>query len=329
MSRPRTHFTHFTLAQREIVRVMLGQKSSCAAIARVLRKSRISVWRELKRNANEGEFYYERHAQARMLRRRRAGKERSRKIENDLQLEARIENLLKSHYSPEQITGYMVRVGDLTPVCPKTIYRWVHRAWPTRKAFLRLKGRPRVPYGAHKRSWQPHKRHISERPPVVEKRRRVGDWEADLVHGSKDDSRHCLLSLNDRASGHCVVWKVRTLYSYPIAHIIAIALKGLPVKTITCDNGSEFGYHKLIEKKLKCQVYFADPNHPEQRGSNENLNGLLREFFPKGKSLAHVTQADATRVATLLNRRPRKRLGYDCPRNVFAAKSGLNPYIMR
>jgi IS30 family transposase len=114
-----------------------------------------------------------------------------------------------------------------------------------------------------------------------------------------------------------------------MAHTIATALKGLPVKTITCDNGSEFGYHKLIEKKLKCQVYFADPNHPEQRGSNENLNGLIREYYPKGQSLKHVTQADATRVAALLNRRPRKRLGYDCPRNVFAKKSGLSQFLVR
>jgi IS30 family transposase len=329
MSLHRARFAHFTIAEREIIRRMRTQKSSFVAIARLLNKSRISVWREVKGNTNEVGIYYEKHAHARMLRRRRNAKEKSLIIDNDLQMQAHIEKLLISHLSPEQIAGYMARSGYLRPVCHKTIYRWVHRKWKSRKAYLRFKGRPRVPCGFKKTMWQPHKRHISTRPLLVDKRRRVGDWEADLVHGTQDDSRHCLLTLNDRASGFCIIRKVATRHSFPIAHIIVLALNGLPVRTITCDNGTEFGYHKLIERKLKCQVYFADPNHPEQRGSNENLNGLVREFFPKGKSLAHVTQADALLAATLLNRRPRKRFGYECPRNVFAAMSGLSAYIIR
>jgi IS30 family transposase len=108
-----------------------------------------------------------------------------------------------------------------------------------------------------------------------------------------------------------------------------LALRGLPVHTITFDNGFEFGHHKTIEKLLKCQVYFTDVNSPQQRGANENFNGLVREFFPKGVSLAHVTQEDCKRVAIILNRRPRKRLGYDCPRNVFAAMSGRSTYLVR
>lgn len=309
---------------------MHSRKASCIAIARVLDKSRTSVWRELKRNTNEGEFYYERHANARMLRRRRAAKERSRIIDNDIQFETRVENFLKvQHLSPEQIAGHLARSGDLQGVCHKTIYRWIHRNWPTRKAYLRFKGRPRVPYGMRKRAWQPHKRHISTRPAVVEKRMRVGDWEADLVHGSQDDSRHCVLSLNDRASGINIFWKVTTLHAYSMAHIIAIALKGLPVKTITCDNGSEFACHKLIERKLHCHVYFADPGHPEQRGSNENTNGLLRQFLPKGKSLKHTTQAQLTIIAASFNSRPRKRFGYRTPRAVFAEMTGLSQYFIR
>jgi IS30 family transposase len=326
MAKPRRHFTHFTLAEREIIRRMHTRKFSCTEIARVLGKSRISVWRELKRNTNEGEFYYERHANTRMLRRRRVAKEPSRIIDNDLQFLVRIETFLKDrHYSPEQIAGYLAQVGDLQRVCHKTIYRWIHRNWPTRKAYLRFKGRPRIPYGTRKREWQPHKRHISTRPAIVAKRRRVGDWEADLVHGSQNDSRHCILTLLERVTGVIIMWKVATLHAYPMAHIIAIALKGLPVETITCDNGSEFGHHRLIEKKLKCQVFFTDPGHPEQRGSNENANGLVREFYPKGESLKHVTQGELNERAGLLNSRPRKRLGYRTPRSVFAELTGLPP----
>lgn len=274
-------------------------------------------------------MYLERHAQAAMLRRRKAAKEDRRLIDADIQLTMRIEELLKNSLSPEQIAGYMKRVGHLRPICHQTIYNWIHRRWQSHKAYLRFKGRPRVPYGAGKRLWQPQKRHISERPLIVEKRRRAGDWEGDLVHGCKDDSRHALLTLVDRASGFAVVWKVQTLQPHLMAHHIKIALKGFPVHTITFDNGFEFGHHRSIEKLLKCKVYFTDSHSPEQRGSNENFNGLLREFFPKGKSMAHVTQNQATHVAAILNRRPRKRFGYDSPRSVFAAMTGSNPYLTR
>ncbi len=274
-------------------------------------------------------MYLERHAHAAMLRRRRAAKEKYRVIDADLQLAMNIESLLKNSLSPEQIAGYMKRASHLRPVCHQTIYNWIHRRWQSHKAYLRFKGRPRVPYGAGKRFWQPHKRHISQRPPVVEKRRRVGDWEGDLVHGCKDDSRHALLTLVDRASGFAIIWKVQTLYPHLVAHHVEIALRRFPVHTITFDNGFEFGHHRTIEKLVKCKVYFTDTHSPEQRGSNENFNGLLREFFPKGKSLAHVTQQHASHVAAILNRRPRKRFGYESPRNVFAAMTGLKPYVSR
>lgn len=308
---------------------MLSRRMSPAKIAHFLGKHRSTIVREIRRNTNAGGIYYELHAHKNMLRRRKAAKAPCLIIDNDLQLQANIERLLRNSLSPEQIVGYMRRTGNLRSLCHQTIYDWVHRRWQSRKAYLRFKGRPRLPYGAGKNFWHPHKRHISERPLIVTKRRRAGDWEGDLVHGTKDDSRHALLTLVDRASGFGVIWKIRTLYPHTVAHIVEIALRGFPVHTITFDNGFEFGHHKTIEKLLKCQVYFTDVNSPQQRGTNENFNGLVREFFPKGTSLAHVRQEDATRVATILNRRPRKRLGYECPRNVFAAISGLSPYLMR
>ena len=302
---------------------------SAAEIARVLGKHRSTIAREIRRNVNAAGFYYEPHAHTSMLRRRKAAKSAYLVIDNDLQLETKIEQLLRSTLSPEQIVGYMRRTGNLRSLCHQTIYNWVHRRWQSRKAYLRFKGRPRIPYGAGKNFWHPHKRHISERPLVVIKRRRAGDWEGDLVHGIKDDSRHALLTLVDRASGFGIIWKIQTLYPHVVAHIIEIALRGLPVHTITFDNGIEFGHHHTIEKLLKCKVYFTDVNSPQQRGTNENFNGLVRERFPKGTSLVHVTQADASLAAMILNRRPRKRLGYDCPRNVFARMSGISPFITR
>ena len=223
----------------------------------------------------------------------------------------------------------MQRAGHIRRLCHQTIYDWVHRHWQSRKEWLRFKGKTRVPYGMRRDAWQPDKRHISERPRVVEKRARVGDWEGDLVHGTKADSRHALLTLVDRASGFGIVWKIQSLYPEYVAAVVILALKGLPVHSITFDNGFEFGHHKTMEKKLSCEVYFTDTKSPEQRGANENFNGLLREYFPKGKSLRHVIQEDCKRVAALLNGRPRERLGFETPRAVFTRMAGLNPYLLR
>jgi IS30 family transposase len=326
----KSRYTHLTLAEREIIRKLRTQKRRPAYIARVLGKHRSTICREIKRNTNESAiYYYEVHAQAAMRRRRLAAKAQYRLIDNDPQLQQYVENLLKNTQSPEQIAGYTRRARLRRPLCHKSIYSWIHREWRTRRSYLRFKGRPRVPYGMCKRLWQPHKRHISARPRIVEKRMRAGDWEADLVHGTRDDSRHSLLTINERASGFLIVRKLTTLNPLVVAHRFAEALKDLPVHTITCDNGFEFAQHKRIEKLIGCQVYFTDTHSPQQRGSNENLNGLLREFFPKGTSMAHVRQIDATQAATILNRRPRKRLGYDCPRNVFADLTGASYFLVR
>jgi IS30 family transposase len=326
---PRKPFVQITLAEREIIRSMLTQRRPVREIANVLGKHRSSIFREVNRNTNAGGIYDARHAHAFLRRRRLEARFKFRIIDNDLQLQMELERLLENSLSPEQIVGYINRVGHIRTVCRQAIYEWVHRDWQTRKLYLRFKGRPRVKYGERKGSWQPHKRHISERPQIVEKRRRAGDWEGDLVHGSKDDSRHALLTLVDRFSGLNAAWKVRTLSARVMAHYVDIALRRFPVHTITFDNGFEFGHHKTMEKLLDCKVYFTDVNSPEQRGSNENFNGLLREYFPKGKSLAHVTQEEVDRVSDILNRRPRKRLGFECPRDVFAAMTGISKYNLR
>jgi transposase, IS30 family len=320
----KNRYTHVAYGEREIIRLMLAAKHSPAQIAKFLGKHRSTVCREIKRNANGGGLYYERHAHTIMLKRRLAGKAPHRRIDRDYILQAYVEDLLKKSFSPEQIQGYMRRSAYAQSLCHKTIYSWIHRRWQSRKAYLRFKGRPRVPYGLKKRLWQPHRRHISDRPAIVEKRSRVGDWEIDLVHGNKDDSRHSLLTLNERKTGFCIIRKLTSLSPLIVAHVITHALKDLPVHTITSDNGFEFGQHKTIEKKVGCKMYFTDVNSPQQRGSNENLNGLIREFFPKGVSMAHVRQEDATAVAVILNRRPRKRLNFDCPRNAFAEETGAS-----
>jgi IS30 family transposase len=326
---PRKQFEQLSFTERQFIRAKLTEKMRVRDIARILHKHRSTVFREIRRNTNAGGLYDAHHAQSFLRKRRLEARKALRIIDNDVQLQMQVENLFERSLSPEQIVGYIKRAGHIRNISRQAIYEWVHREWRSRKTYLRFKGRPRVKYGERKNSWQPQKRHISERPAVVKKRRRAGDWEGDLVHGCKDDSRHAMLTLVDRASGHGVVRKVQTLSARPMAHIVGIALRNRPAHTITFDNGFEFGQHKTMEKLLGCKVYFTDVNSPEQRGTNENFNGLLREFFPKGKSLAHVTQAEVDRVADILNRRARKRLGYECPRDVFAAMTGIPTHKLR
>jgi IS30 family transposase len=299
------------------------RRTSISAIAKLLNKHRSTVCRELKRNSDTDTFYDERHARAKARDRRKAGKANFLLIENNPALQQYLLDRFAQRYSPEQIVGWMRVSGYWYPVCQRTIYNWIRRDWRSRKHLLRFQGRPRVPYGMRKEYWQPHKRHIRERPAVVARKRRVGDWEADLVHGTQDDSRHCLLTINDRLTGDLIIRKIQTLKPVLVAHHFEIALRGLPVHTITVDNGIEFGHHKTIEKLLKCKVYLTNSNSPQQREANENTNGLIRQYFPKGRSLKHVTQLEASLVALELNRRPRKRLGWHTPARVFAALAGI------
>jgi transposase, IS30 family len=327
--RTRKPFVQLTLSERGIIRRMLTRKCRVREIADVLGKDRSTIFRELKRNRNAGNIYLENQAQSIVRKRRLSARTKCRIIENDVLLERSVEKLLRFGLSPDQIAGYMRRSRQHRAMSYRTVYRWVHREWQSRKALLRFHGKPRAPYGSRKNGWDPNKRHISARPAIVQKRERVGDWEADLVHGTQDDSRHCLLTLNDRATGFCIIRKLGALDSRTVGYAITHALKSLPVRTITCDNGSEFGRHRMIERRLKCKVYFTDSNSPQQRGSNENLNGLVRQFFPKGRSMRHVEQLHATEVARRLNGRPRKRLEYQAPRRVFAAKTGKSPLFVR
>jgi len=325
----RPPFKQIVSSEREIIRRMMVQKKTVPEIAKLLGKHRTSIWREVKRNTNAAGIYYEIHAQGLLRRRRIQSRENFRLLENDPMLEAYVERMLKFGLSPEQIDGFMHKSSYRRPISYRTVYRWVHRRWQSRKSFLRFSGKPRAAYGSKKDSWDPNKRHISSRPQIVEKRERVGDWEADLVHGTQDDSRHSILSLVDRATGFCILRKLTALDSITVSRNMVAALQDLPVKTITCDNGFEFGRHKRLEASLRCRVYFTDVNSPEQRGSNENLNGLLRQFFPKGQSLAHVTELQVADVAARRNGRPRKRFNFDSPRYLFAAKAGKSPYFSR
>ncbi len=161
------------------------------------------------------------------------------------------------------------------------------------------------------------KRHISEQPKIVEKRRRIGDWEIDTVMGSGD--LHCIVTLIERKSGFSLIGKIKCRTKKEVNACVIRLIKSQrgKIKTITADNGTEFHGYKDIEKKTGAKFYFATPYHSWERGTNENTNGLIRQYLPKRKSMASLTQEKCNRIAHELNTRPRKRLAFRTPLDVY------------
>jgi IS30 family transposase len=188
---------------------------------------------------------------------------------------------------------------------------------PHLKQYLRRQGKRRRRYGTKRipSRYQANKRSIHERPPIQS----IGHWEGDTVLGSERKLR--IVTYVDKVSGYLIAAK--TLGGADaIHHQAKRQFRGMPCNSITYDNGSEFALHQLIERDCNTTVYFADPGAPHQRGANENCNGLLRQYFPKGSSFATITNSDVQKAVTKLNNRPRKRLNYLTPRE-FLEKEGV------
>lgn len=223
---------------------------------------------------------------------------------------------LKKHESPEQIAGVL---GTLSA---STIYRYINERAPHLKKFLRSKkGKYRRRRGTKKREKareQAKRRRIDERPVVVERRGRLGDWEGDTMQGS--DKRVRIVTFVDRRSGYLVAFLLPLMRAELLTTLALKRFSRMPKarrKTLTLDNGTEFSDWERLEKKSGLTVYFAYPYRAWERGSNENTNGLLRQYFPKNLDFNLITPEELASVVKRLNERPRKRLGFRSPRQVF------------
>ncbi|MNQ35646.1 Integrase core domain protein [compost metagenome] len=205
-------------------------------------------------------------------------------------------------------------------------HEWIYRFIDVDKRgggllYLNLRHRRkryRKRYGSHDRRGKLHNRvSIAERPVEVEARERLGDWEGDTVHGVGGN----LVTLVDRKSGFLSAYPVKRRTRRQVTRAINLQFKGHVVHTLTLDNGKEFAGHERIALKSRCQVYFADPYASCQRGTNENTNGLLRQYFPKGSDFSALTVESVNRVVAKINLRPRKRLGWKTPYEVYAGVS--------
>lgn len=321
------HHTHLTLSEREDIMMLRREGESVSAIARAIGRDKSTVSREISRNmcakGTPREYYRASTAQKRYEARR----ERCRRprILDDVRLfELVATKFLEEQWSPEQIEGRLALELGSSPVSDTTVYRGIRQGRfdariGGRKAEARLRRRGKRRKGAAERRGRIAISHeISERPAEAEDRSAPGHWEGDTVAGRAGGA--CLLTLVDRSDGYLVGGKCRRKTAECVARKMPAALKGHRASTVTLDRGKEFARHARITEETGIEFYFALPHHPWQRGTNENTNGLLREYFPKGRSLANVTEKRVQEVYDKLNRRPRKRLGYRTPYEVHYSK---------
>lgn len=307
-------YQQITPAERYTFALLRKQGSSDTEIARITGRHRSTIWREFQRNFTTHDGAYrpskaQEHANARRWtprRNRRFGEPEW----------ALVASLLRQKFSPEQISGWL-RLHGLLEISHETIY--IH-IWRDKRRggqlwrYLRQPFKRRKRYNTNeKRGRAPGKRHITERPAVVDQRSEIGHWESDTVLGTGDN--HCILSMVERATGAVLIGKLshRNVDALNARLIELIHAHPGLFKTITADNGTEFHGFAEVERVTGVKIYFATPYHSWERGSNENTNGLIRQYLPKRTSMRHLTQAECNVIASSLNNRPRKRYGFRTP----------------
>lgn len=287
---------------------------SQSSIAKRLNRHRSTISRELKRNSIN--LVYRGQTAQKISHRRRCTAHKA--MFTNKTIINHIRRKLRQQWSPEQIVGTLRHC----PVSHQWIYRYIRRdksQGGTLYLNLRQARNPlRKRYGSNAvQSTIPNRIDISQRPVCVDKRLRIGDWEGDTVIGS--DLKSILVTLVERKTGLLRCAKLKSRHSRQVAQTIVRLLKPFKkhVHTITFDNGTEFGRHQHISRTLDTDIYFAKPYSSWQRGSNENTNGLLRQYFPKKTNFNDITNLQLQNAVRNINNRPRKRHGFKSPIEVF------------
>jgi IS30 family transposase len=306
---------HLTMEERDRIAQLRHHGANQNEIARALNRSASTISREMRRNGR-GTDYLAGQAQE-QARRRRQERPLTRKMDQP-EINQAVRYGLTHDWSPEQIAGRLRREHPegKRPVTARTIYTWIegdeHREhW---QSFLRRRGKR--PFRREKPAGIGAP--IANRPEVIEQRLRLGDFEGDTVLGPPGTGG--LATLVDRKSRYTIIAKVRCKDADLVHQKIKQRLKQLDKErchSITFDNGSEFARCHRLEKHLGLRLYFAEPGCPHQRGTNENTNGLIRQYFPKGTDFRNITHSQAREAERLLNSRPRACLGYRTPNEVF------------
>lgn len=324
-------YKHFSIEEREKMQEMLWQKSSIRSIATALERSPSSVSREIERNLPpKHKVYTPRLAHERALIKRRS-RGRTDRLKNQ-QARDYVVAHLKERWSPEQIAGRIKSEISQT-ISHEAIYQYIyaqihHKGYGSLKPdcedlrpYLRRKRKRRVPKGSRRcqRIFKPKGTSIDERPAIVEQRERLGDWESDTVESK--DYKPGINTLVERKSGLVLISKLADKTSRATMSVIINRLNLLPEKakqTITFDNGTENSNWQKLEGKAGIKTFFAHAYHSWERGTNENTNGLIRDYFPKKTDFTKISNEKIKAVERALNARPRKRLGFKTPLEVFS-----------
>ena len=318
-------YHHFTLDERKYLQKLLAEGYSIRKAAYALDKSPSSVSREIARNrskyrsrkATDNRFNYH-HWRAQTLYIMRRRQSQHYRIQSDTPEYTYIVKKLNLLWSPDEIANrWKMDYPDARTFAVSTIYRAIKRGYfpgIREKTHLRRKGKIRCTSREECRTIHPD-RTIPQWPEWIRNRSRIGDWEGDTVYGGV--GKGALVTLVDRKTRFLCSRVIPNRSASVTREAIVEAVKGLPVRSISLDNGSEFSEFHELEQDLSTLVYFAEPHKPWQRGTNENTNDLLRFFFPKGYDFRTVTQEDLQEVVDLINHRPRKCLGYRTPFEAF------------
>ncbi len=323
------HYNHLTLLEREKILYFLAKGYKLVQIAKELGRDKSTISREIRRNSHNEE-YMPVTAQDQYLCRR--SKCRRHKKLDDISLMNLIkECILQKQWSPEQISERIALEHHKRIISYPTIYRAIYAGdledYPLSRGCrgvirkLRHRGKKR-----HKKGCIEHRGKIkishslSERPCGATNRSRRGHWEADTVIGTP--GKACLVTLVDRKSRFLLSGKAMQKKADFVNQVIIHQLQGHPVRSITPDRGKEFAKHAKVTAALdQVQFYFPEPHHPWERGTNENTNSLIREYFPKGVDITEVSDEYIQSVVDKMNLRPRKCLGYKTPYEVYYSKT--------
>lgn len=308
-------YNHLTLEERGSLYLLRKAGYSLREIGEELGRSASSISRELKRNLDLRERYNPWNAHHAYLRRRRACVRKGRLAE-DPALYAWTIGKLSLYWPPETIVALWKKRNPEARLSHGTIYRAIRKGLlPDIREATHLRRRGKQKFKSNTSGVIKADRRIRDWPSAVTERLRPGDWEGDTVCGSP--GKGVLLTLVDRQSRFLIAKRCTDRKAQSLRKAVVSSLKGKPVHTLSFDNGVEFAQHRLMASHLHADVFFADPHSPWQRGSNENINGLLRFFFPKGTNFLTLSQRNLSRVVDLINDRPRKCLGWLSPRQVF------------
>jgi len=313
-------YHQLTHEQRYTIYRLKNQGFIKSKIAEIVDVSVSTIYRELKRNSGK-KGYRPKQAHEKCLHRRHNA---AKHIKFNTAMKEYVCQNLKQYFSPEQIIG-KAKLTGIEIVSVERVYLFI---WADKKnggdlyKYLRCcKKKKRKRYGGKDRRGQiKNRRSIDERPAIVDQRGRIGDYEIDTMVG-KGRNRY-LVTLVDRKSKHTLIGLTHTKRSDHVANEIIklMTLIKQYVHTITSDNGKEFALHEEIAKAIEADFYFAHPYRSWERAINENTNGLIRQFFPKGHDFRKITATEIETVMNLLNNRPRKSLGFRTPNEVFWEK---------